>query len=214
VVTARITWHDVLEALAAPAPRRLARASAAAVALILGDGPQGLDLLLVRRAEHPEDPWSGHMAFPGGRADPADADLLATAVRETAEEIGLDLAADAEALGALDDVAAMGRGRPIDLSIRPFVFRLRTVAELALSDEIAGAQWLPLTALLDPAHRAVSAFPVGGVTRELPCLHVGEHVIWGLTYRMFAGLASRLGAQGWTGAADGGGTPTLPEESR
>ena len=214
MVTARVTWNDVLRALATPAPRRLTRSSSAAVALILTDGREGIDLLLVRRAEHPDDPWSGHMAFPGGRAEPADADLLDTALRETAEEVGLDLSADAEALGALDDVAAVSRGRRIDLSIRPFVFRLRTAAELTLSDEIAGVQWVPLTSLLEPAHRAVTAFLVGGVTRELPCLRVGEHVVWGLTYRMFAGFAARLGAQGWTEVTDLGATLTLHEESR
>ncbi len=126
------TWDDVRRALASrpSEPVTPALASRAAVALILRDGEAGIELLFIRRAEHPQDPWSGQMAFPGGRAETGDADLLATAVRETAEEIGLDLAHAAEPLGALDEVRAMARMRPMDLTIQPFVFRLVTPAEL------------------------------------------------------------------------------------
>ena len=115
------TWDDVRRCLGA----RTASAGAgggndrrAAVALILRDGAAGIELLFIRRAEHPMDPWSGQMAFPGGRAEPGDRDLEATAIRETLEEIGLDLG-EAERLGALDEVRAMARMRPMNLTIQP-----------------------------------------------------------------------------------------------
>jgi len=62
----------------------------AAVAIVVREGTDGPQVLLIRRADHPGDAWSGHMAFPGGREDPQDENLLATAIRETLEEVGLD----------------------------------------------------------------------------------------------------------------------------
>src|SRR4051812_22030254 len=120
----------------------------AAVAVILREGTAGLEVLFIRRAEHPQDPWSGQMAFPGGRAEPANADLRATAVRETREEIGVDLFAAAEDLGRLDEVRAVARGRPVNLTITPFVFRLRQPFDPVLSVEVRSLHWLPLGELL------------------------------------------------------------------
>ena len=65
---------------------------AAAVALVLRQAP-ALELLLIKRSSSEDDPWSGQMALPGGRRDPADAGLQHTAIRETHEEVGLDLRA-------------------------------------------------------------------------------------------------------------------------
>src|SRR5687767_10801396 len=119
------TWDDVSCALdARPAVAVADIGTRAAVAVILRDAPSGIEMLFIRRAEHPEDPWSGHMAYPGGRAEAHDPDLQATAMRETLEEIGIDLARSAQLLGALDDIRAMARGVPVDLAITPFVFRL------------------------------------------------------------------------------------------
>ena len=137
--------------------------SRAAVALILREGGSGLEALLIRRAEHPRDPWSGQMAFPGGRSEPGDADLAATAVREVAEETGLDLAHAGRLLGALDEVRAMARLRPMDLSIQPYVFALHAPAEAFARAEVSSVHWVAPERLLDPAmsgtfsRRAVSA---------------------------------------------------------
>jgi 8-oxo-dGTP pyrophosphatase MutT (NUDIX family) len=174
--------------------RRPARAvegtvsSRAAVALVLRAAEAGLELLFIQRAEQPDDPWSGQMAFPGGRCEAGDQDLAATAVRETREEIGLDLAIAGEKLGRLDEVRAMSRMRPLDLAITPFVFRLRCVPRLSLSEEVAAAHWISLDALLGPAHRDLIDYAHGDVTLRLPCFRVDGRVIWGLTYRMFANL--------------------------
>src|SRR5258706_13265424 len=107
-MSAPIDLGRVRSALVAPA-NDLEQARRAAVALVLSpslaDAP-ALSLLLVRRAERDGDPWSGHMALPGGHAHPSDVDLLHTARRETLEEVGIDLT-DAELLGRLDEVGMM-----------------------------------------------------------------------------------------------------------
>jgi 8-oxo-dGTP pyrophosphatase MutT (NUDIX family) len=188
------TWDDVRNALAARDPGTVPDppSSRAAVALLLRDGPQGIEVLFIRRAEHPQDPWSGQIAFPGGRAEPGDADLRATAVRETREEIGVDLARAADFLGCLDEVRAMARLRPMNLTITPFVFRLREPFEPVLSDEVRSLHWLPLGELLGTARRSTMDYAHQGVSMQFPCLRVDELVIWGLTYRMFMSFQERF----------------------
>lgn len=187
-------WDDVRAAVGSrPAVPAGPAGSRAAVALVLRDGPAGIELLFIRRAEHPGDPWSGQMAFPGGRSEPGDADALATAIRETREEVGLDLAADAELLGPLDEVRAMARMRPMDLTIAPFVFRKLRKVELRLSEEVVSAHWLPLARLIGPSLRSTMEYVHQGTALQFPCIRYEELVIWGLTFRMFLSLESRLG---------------------
>jgi 8-oxo-dGTP pyrophosphatase MutT (NUDIX family) len=189
-----VTWDDVRAALAVRPAGRVegAVATRASVAVILREGRAGLELLFIRRAEHPQDPWSGQMAFPGGRFEPGDTDLRQTAVRETAEEIGLDLAESGEFLGTLDEVRALAGGRPLSLTIAPHVFRLLRPGELRLSDEVTSVHWFELDDLLSPTRQAVMDYAHQGSTLQMPCLRVDDLVIWGLTYRMFIGLGERL----------------------
>jgi len=123
-------------------PEAAPGASPAAVALILLEGPRGLETLLIRRAERADDPWSGQVALPGGRYDPADADLLVTAIRETREETGVDLSA-AERLGVLDDLYPRTPTLPA-VVVRPFVFALASRPTLVPGVEAARVFWLPL----------------------------------------------------------------------
>jgi 8-oxo-dGTP pyrophosphatase MutT (NUDIX family) len=185
-----IEWDGVVRALGAHSPVRVeGGAPRAAVALVLRDGaPDGIELLFIRRAEHEKDPWSGHMGFPGGRAEPGDADPEATAVRETLEETGLDLARDAERLGALDEVKALARGRPVDLVITPFVFRLRRRLDGAPSHEVVSLHWLSLERLLASETRSTLQYQHEETVLDLPCLRLDGLVIWGLTHRMFENL--------------------------
>jgi 8-oxo-dGTP pyrophosphatase MutT (NUDIX family) len=132
------------------------------------------------------------MAFPGGRAEPGDAGLSATAMREVAEEIGLDLQRDAELLGALDEVQALARMRPMDLTIQPFVFNLHAPAVAYVREEVTSVHWLSLEHLLGAAARGFHKRRYGGQVQRFPCARVEGLVIWGLTYRMLLDLGERL----------------------
>ncbi len=105
-------------------PRRVEGTThAAAVALVLRQSGGGLEALFIKRAEHPDDPWSGHVGLPGGRAESRDQGLVHTAIRETEEEIGLSLATDRDLLGALDETRATARAKSIDLKIAAVCLR-------------------------------------------------------------------------------------------
>jgi 8-oxo-dGTP pyrophosphatase MutT (NUDIX family) len=208
----RVTWEDVRRALASREPALVDEPGLrrAAVAVILREGAAGLEMLFIRRAEHPEDPWSGQMGFPGGRSEPQDADLRTTAVRETAEEIGVDLEREAEFLGALDEVRAMARLRPVNLCIAPFVYRVHGSTAPRPSVEVGSVHWLPLDPLLGPAFRSTTDYLHGETSLQFPCLRVEDLVIWGLTYRMFTLFqelleASRTGVSGATDEATAAG---------
>ncbi len=157
----------------------------AAVAAILREGPAGAEVLLIRRAERAGDPWSGHMAFPGGRSHEADLDPCATAVRETREEVGIDLDADGTLLGRLADVDAVSRARRTGLMITPFVFALtREVTLTPSAAEVAETLWAPLAPLARGEGAGTVPYEIEGQVLELPCWHVEGRVVWGLTYRM------------------------------
>jgi 8-oxo-dGTP pyrophosphatase MutT (NUDIX family) len=154
----------------------------AAVALVLLEGPQGLEILLIRRAERADDAWSGQIALPGGRYDAGDPDLEATAVRETREETGVDLSG-AERLGVLDDLYPRTSTLP-PVVVRPFVFALARRAALVPSDEVQRAFWLPLGRLSDPGVRREVTLPLRGGARTFPAYLVDDELIWGMTERI------------------------------
>lgn len=168
----------------------------AAVAAILRAPLAGGDaeILLMRRAERHGDPWSGHMAFPGGRRDAGDASLLATAVREVREEVGLDLGAHGALLARLPDIRAVARGLRIDLTITPFVFALRSHVELTLNEEVAETLWVPIRPLALGETSGTFPYQHEDKLVELPCLRVGERVVWGLTYQMLCAFFDVLHA--------------------
>lgn len=176
-----------------PRPVQAPEARPAAVALTLFEDRHGLEVLLIRRAERPGDPWSGQIALPGGRRDAADADLAATAVRETREETGLDLSA-AERLGVLDDLHPRTPTLP-PVVVRPFVFAPPQRGPFVLSDEVQRAFWLPLARLFAPGARRAITLTLRGEERTFPAYLVDEEVIWGMTERIltpFLELVSRF----------------------
>ncbi len=156
----------------------------AAVALILVAEPE--EFLLICRAERAGDPWSGHLALPGGRRDDTDADLLATAVRETQEEVGVALGTDL-LVGTLADVVPRTPVLP-PIAIRPFVFLLPRRPALSLNVEVAAAEWVPVALLADPAARHELSLDIQGRRRQAPAYATRAGSVWGLTERILTSL--------------------------
>ena len=156
----------------------------AAVALIRVPGPDAI--LLIERAVREGDPWSGQMGLPGGHSEPGDPDLVATAIRETLEEVGIALRREA-LVRTLPDVAPRSVIPPPFL-VRPFIFEIPERPTLRLSSEVASAVWVEWRALEDPANRQVVPIPMRGVDRSVPAFVVDGRVIWGMTERVLAGL--------------------------
>jgi 8-oxo-dGTP pyrophosphatase MutT (NUDIX family) len=160
----------------------------AAVSVVVTPSPDAV--LLIRRAERPGDPWSGHMALPGGRREPGDPDLLATAVRETREEVGMTLERSA-LLGTLDDVIPRTPVLP-PIAVRPFVFSLPNRPALTPNREVAGVVWVPLEHLLDPETYHTARIEVRGAPREMPAYRLEETIVWGMTERILTTLLTQL----------------------
>jgi 8-oxo-dGTP pyrophosphatase MutT (NUDIX family) len=172
----------------------------AAVAAILRPMPgdtqgniQGdIEVLLIRRAERSGDPWSGHMAFPGGHQEPYDVDLRATAMRETLEEVGLDLRQH-DYLGPLDELPAISRGRFLGMIISPHVFALRHErVHLSPNVEVAELMWVPLGRLMRGEVDTIKELSVEGEQRRLPAYRVQDHLVWGMTHSMLQSLFAVL----------------------
>ncbi len=180
---------SIRERLAGVRPRQLVdderRARQAAVAVVLRERTAGTEMLFIKRAEKAGDPWSGHMAFPGGHRDAQDATLRAAAVRETDEEIGLDISA-ASVLGELP------RQRPMsvrsNMLVAPFVFAIDGDPAFTLNHEVAATVWTPLA----PMHRGSNAErdspPFDGGGSGAGAFNgfrlAGGYFVWGMTYRM------------------------------
>jgi len=175
----------------------------AGVAAILHEAPSGartgaglLRLLFIERATREGDPWSGHIAFPGGMMERGDAGIRATAVRETLEEVGLDLAA-VEPLGRLDDL----RGRPLPIIVSALVFRVSGETAFARGPEVKEAFWMDVEELYEPARRTSIVRRRDGVERTLPAIRMTGGIpprenrppLWGLTYQLVANLVTIAG---------------------
>lgn len=190
-----LTIDDFRAALASHSPRDIPEfdgMTRAAVAAILRQKDDGVDVLFIHRAEDPRDPWSGHMAFPGGRVEPDDDGRFSAALRETREEVGLDLEAVGEAIGRLSEVRAIGRGRPLSMVITPFVFSVDSVPELVINHEVEEVVWVPLVFLVDHGNRGSMEYRREGLSLDLPCYRYRGRLIWGLTLGMVDNLLSLI----------------------
>lgn len=165
-----------------PGRRWLTRA---AVAVVLAESPvtPELSVLLMRRATRKGDPWSGHMSFPGGRVQREDANPRATALRETFEEVGLQLADD-NYLARMSDVLTRRHERPTPMIVSPYAFHCARPPQLIVNRESEEALWVPLSFLANPANRKQMTWKQLGVTWRLPCYDYEGRRIWGLTLLM------------------------------
>ena len=160
----------------------------AAVAVVIAPDPDAI--LLIQRAERPGDPWSGHMALPGGRREPEDSDLLGTALRETREEVGIDLLAE-QLLGSLDDVVPRSPVLP-PIAVRPFAFVLPARPRLVLNPEVAATQWVNIDDLLQPGGYHLASLEIAGQRHEVQAYRLEDAVVWGMTERILTGLLQHL----------------------
>ncbi len=164
----------------------------AAVALILRASAE-LEVLLIKRAESERDPWSGHVALPGGRRDAEDANLAKTAIREASEETGVELSSSGWPLGRLARVLPSSPRLP-PITITPYVFGVpEHVEAVADSTEVDHVLWVSLDELLDPKTLGTTTILLPEGPTDFPCYWINGHAVWGLTYRIVAEFLSMMG---------------------
>lgn len=156
-------------------------------------GDRGPEVLFIERATHHNDPWSGHMAFPGGRAEPGDENSFSTAARETAEELGIDIVDNAHHLGRLSDLQGGPRGTGMRLRVTPHIcWWLGKRPQPKLNHEVAAALWVRLADLVDRKRFVRYHYPRHSGT-TWPGIELDDgRVVWGLTLRMLEDLFCRI----------------------
>ena len=149
------------------------------MAIIKSLAPQE-SFLILRRVSHPDDPWSGHFSFPGGRKEDKDPDLLATCIRETEEETGILLTADQLQQRLPLEPAGNLLNKP--LWVAPFLFTIQAPPELSLRpQEIESACWLSSRRFQNTKlHRSLEMVP----GRIFPVYPLEDYYLWGFTYRL------------------------------
>ena len=165
----------------------------AAVALILRAGAWGAEILYIERAAHPRDPWSGDLAFPGGRIDPTDDGVRQAAERETREEIALDLSG-AHYLGALDDI--VGAHLPVRVSCCVYGLPEGEPVSLRPNHEVSHHFYMPLDTLRAAGRHIIARIDWNGGLRETPALVLlppDRPLLWGITYRLTSQFLDRIG---------------------
>ncbi len=178
---------------------------AASVAVVLHRVGEELGLLWIERAENPEDPWSGHMGFPGGKAEEGDASTLDTAVREAREELGLVLPGEAW-LGELTPHPVYDRRGLAPFRLVAHAFWLESLPALTLDPaEVARVHRIGLSYMVDPGHRTSVELVWKEQKLTFPAIRFQEKRIWGLSYRVLVDLLGRLSREGLG--------PGLPEGS-
>lgn len=186
------TCEDIRRALAGHRPLHLSHEDRmrAAVALLLRPGRSGPEVLFIERARHDDDPWSGDLGFPGGKIEAHDTGPQAAAERETAEELGIDLA-EACLLGRLDDL--VGAHLPVVVSC--FVYWHDAPAPCVPGDEVRRAFWIPLDRLAAPRRHAEATVVFDGERLRRPAIRLLDDdgpLLWGITYRLVLSFLTLL----------------------
>ena len=165
----------------------------AGVALILKAFSTELHVMFIRRALRDSDPWSGHIAFPGGHHEQRDTDLLQTVIRETQEEVGINLSSN-DCLGQLPYEQPYTSLQRDDLRVWPFIFLLKYEPELTLNHEVADAIWISLDQLLSGELLTYETVNFNANEYRLPGYRLlDEHFVWGLTFRVIQRFLSIIG---------------------
>ncbi len=158
----------------------------ASVAITLKEGPS-LMTLMIKRAEREGDPWSGQVAFPGGRRERQDRSLLETAMRETREEVGLDLWRSAVYLGRLGAF----RTHAGTMLVVPCAFLMRRDERVEPNAEVSSYRWIPVEVFLRENSRSTYTLKRVGENVNFPAYVYEDYVIWGLSYSMISALLGR-----------------------
>jgi len=164
---------------------KYAGADRAAVTLIIHDS-EDLDALFVKRVVSAVDPWSGQIAFPGGRFEHPDNSIIDTAIRETHEETGIDLLSQSRLVGALDDVRPINKS---DLVVTPFVALVEDKPTTKPSSEIEETFWASLRGLERVTYE--TTLTTGAKWRG-EAFRYKNYVVWGMTGHIIDGFLSRL----------------------
>ena len=152
-------------------------------------GPQ---MLFIKRADKDGDPWSGHMAFPGGHKEPSDNSLQHAAMRETMEEIGLSLD-NADYLGPLNHQVAQPRGRVLDMLIAPHAFQIDGDPVFAPNYEVAEVVWTSIAPMARNEIHDTETKPMAGTPTVFNGYRLERgHFVWGLTYRILKTFFSTI----------------------
>ena len=161
------------------------RRAAVALMLRLGEQSGEPELFFIQRAHYETDPWSGQVAFPGGREETADKSLMETAIRETWEETGIDIGREGVIVGQLDDLRPQTIRLP-SVVVRPFVALLGRHPDPVLSHEVADSFWVPLASLRDDTGWRDTIVTAGGIEFTRRAFHHGGFVVWGMTERILS----------------------------
>jgi 8-oxo-dGTP pyrophosphatase MutT (NUDIX family) len=190
-----VSLQHVEHALAHHRPRKKALRAVlkrSAVAMILREQDGHAEILMIKRAECHGDPWSGHMAFPGGRMEPHDRHGLDVAIRETHEEIGLNLRDREPCIGRLSELMTHLQLRRRPMVVSPYLFRMEREVEFEPNHEVAEVIWVPLGFLLNRSNREIMHWQRGKVPVSLPCYYYRGRRIWGLSLMMLDELLTLL----------------------
>lgn len=155
----------------------------AAVVALLREYNQRFELLFVKRTETPTDPWSGQIAFPGGKRSPSDNDLKETIIRETCEETNINLRNACKLLGTLDPIQSIRRPK---IQILPFVVLQLKEQKIELNDELENFFWIPVREL--PKNNGTKQY----LSKEYPAYVLENNVVWGITYKITSKLISMM----------------------
>ena len=126
------------------------------------------------------------MGFPGGREEARDLTLLQTAIRETKEEIGIDILPE-QCVGRLSDL------KHPKLQVAAFVFQIDSNLTFVLEEsEVSEVYWLPLHAFTDSSYRGTRTAMYKGQEYEAPVVNIGTADVWGISLRFIEDLIRRL----------------------
>lgn len=165
-----------------PFRRRLTRAAVALIHRRSENG--GMELLFIQRARRQGDPWSGDMAFPGGRIQQEDATPRAAAERETLEETGMDLIRHGVFHTRLSDLITRHHSRWRPMVITPYVYEWSGSQPETLNHEVEQAVWIPCDYLVAAENQGRLPLRTSIATINFPCCRYQGYCIWGLSYSM------------------------------